>query len=208
MNRSIIKICGLTEPENIREVIELRPDLIGLIFYSSSPRYVSHPEKLAFLHGPGRMVRTIGVFVNPTHEEIMKTAAAVHLDGIQLHGNETPEFCRNIRSEGFKVVKSFGVNRNFDFNTTLQYDRMADYFLFDTGSPKYGGSGEQFDWSLLAGYHGDTPFLLSGGLSPEMQVFPVHPHFAGVDLNSRFEIFPGIKDTRLLQKFIKQFRDE
>ena len=208
MTRAIIKICGLTEPDNIRQVLELHPDWIGLIFYPPSPRSVRNPARLDFLNDIDHPVQTMGVFVNSTHDEIMKVAGAVYLEGIQLHGHETPGLCRKLRNQGFIVVKSFGVNPGFDFMTTLPYDGVADYFLFDTGSPQYGGSGEQFDWNLLDNYHGDTPFLLSGGISPETNMFPGHPKFAGVDLNSRFEISPGIKDTGLLQKFIKQFRDE
>jgi phosphoribosylanthranilate isomerase len=208
MTGGIIKICGLTYPPNIRQVLALKPDWIGLIFYPPSPRFVKDPGKLDFLDETDPSVRKLGVFVNPKYDEIMEVTTRIHFDGIQLHGRETPEFCQRMRNEGFRVIKSFGISPDFDFNLTHHYAESVDYFLFDTGSPKYGGTGEQFDWDLLYDYEGDTPFLLSGGLSPDTRVFPDHPRFAGVDLNSRFETAPGIKDIGKLQQFINQFRNE
>lgn len=208
MKGGIVKICGLNDPDNIRRILNIRPDWIGCIFYEPSPRCIRHPKKLAFLNEIDSPAKKVGVFVNSSFDEIMNLSQDIRLDGIQLHGKETPELCKKIHNRGFFVIKAFGVGPEFDFKTTNQYSDVADYFLFDTGSPAYGGTGGQFDWTLLKKYDGKTPFILSGGLSAETQILPDHPQFAGVDLNSRFEISPGIKNTEPLQKFINQFRNE
>ncbi|TSA31184.1 MAG: phosphoribosylanthranilate isomerase [Porphyromonadaceae bacterium] len=208
MIRGQVKICGLKDPGNILEVIQLKPDWIGLIFYPGSLRYISDPKYLEFLNKLPDRPLTVGVFVNPDIKDIRNITEVIRLDAIQLHGSETPELCEELRREGYTLIKAFGIHPGFDFNLTDPYHGKADYFLFDTGSPKLGGTGEQFAWSLLNKYQGETPYFLSGGLSPETQIFPNHRQFAGVDLNSRFETAPGIKHIGLLQKFLKQFRNE
>lgn len=208
MIRGLVKICGLRDPGNTLEVIQLNPDWIGLIFYPGSPRYISDPNFLQFLNELTVRPLTVGVFVNPDFKEIKNITEVIRLDAIQLHGSETPAFCETLRGEGFTIIKAFGIHPGFDFKLTDPYQGKADYFLFDTGNPKSGGTGEQFDWVLLNEYHGETPYFLSGGISPETQLFPNQRQFAGVDLNSRFETAPGIKNISLLQKFIKQFRNE
>lgn len=208
MIMGLVKICGLRDPGNILEVIQLKPDWIGLIFYSGSPRYISDLKSLELLNELTDRPLTVGVFVNPDNIEIKKITEIIRLDAIQLHGSETPEFCEKLRGEGYTIIKAFGIHPGFDFKLTDQYLGKADYFLFDTGSAKSGGTGEQFDWALLNKYQGETSYFLSGGISPETQLFPNHRQFAGVDLNSRFEMAPGIKNISLLQKFIKQFRNE
>jgi phosphoribosylanthranilate isomerase len=208
MNNRQIKICGLRDPENIREVIQLGPDMIGLIFYSGSPRCVTDSASLDFLNRMIDRPLLIGVFVNPDIRAIQAVNRQVRLDGIQLHGNETPDFCKSIRDEGFTVIKAFGIHPGFNFQLTDEYRGHADLFLFDTGGTKPGGSGQRFDWNLLEDYHGDKRFLLSGGIAPDSQDFPGHEQFAGVDLNSRFETSPGIKDIGLIQTFITNFRHE
>lgn len=205
---SLVKICGLRDPGNILEVIKLKPDLIGLIFYPDSPRYVTDLNSLKFLNDLHGKPLTVGVFVDPTLQEIRTVANSLHLDVIQLHGSETPAFCEEVRKDDHAVIKAFGIRPGFDFCTTEQYRGVADFFLFDTGSDKPGGTGEQFDWDLLDFYHGETSYFLSGGLTPDTQIFPNHIQMAGVDLNSRFEKAPGIKDIGLLKPFIKQFRNE
>lgn len=204
----IIKICGLREPSNIQEVLALNPNWIGLIFYPPSPRFVETPAQLSFLNEEERHSKTVGVFVNPTFEEVLQRHAQVRFRGIQLHGSETPEFCQKFRDMGFTVFKSFGVHSGFDFQITEHYQEYADFLIFDTGSPKFGGTGQQFDWDLLYDYEGTLPFLLSGGISVGTRIFPDHPRFAGVDLNSRFEISPGIKDPDLLKTFMNTFRND
>jgi phosphoribosylanthranilate isomerase len=222
----LVKICGLRDPENIREVLKLNPDFAGLIFHPASPRCVTDLDSLRFLNQinppvhiitantsqtpgtPTARTKVIGVFVDPEVRNILEITKVLHLDAIQLHGSETPETCKAIREIGFMIIKAFGIKPGFDFTSISAFDESVDYFLFDTASSKHGGTGLQFDWALLDEYQGKTPWILSGGISPETNEFPTHKLMAGVDLNSRFEIAPGIKDIGLLKKFIKKFRDE
>jgi phosphoribosylanthranilate isomerase len=206
--KRLVKICGLRDPENIREVFGLKPDLAGLIFHPKSPRYVSDPSNLVFLNELKERPLIAGVFVNPGREMILDVAKILRLDIIQLHGTESPKMCEYLRGMGYSVIKAFGIGEDFDFSQTIPYEGMADYFLFDSRSREFGGSGHPFDWSRLVEYRGTTPWFLSGGLSPETRTIPSDPLMAGVDLNSRFESAPGVKDTGLLQQFLKHYRDE
>lgn len=204
----LVKICGLREPGNILGVMQLRLDWIGLIFYPGSPRFIPDPASLRFLNDfPGRPL-TVGVFVNQGIAEVQRISKTVQIDAVQLHGSESPEFCNDLKQKGFSIIKAFGIRSGFDFNLTAPYDGIADFFLFDSPGRKQGGTGEQFDWTLLNKYNGNTPFLLSGGLSGNTKTFPDHGKMAGIDLNSRFETAPGIKDVESLKKFLKQFRNE
>lgn len=206
----IIKVCGMRDPENIREVATLGVDYIGLIFFAGSPRriitdngdkrYANHP--LSIIDCP---LKKVGVFVNATQEEMMDTANAFQLDFLQLHGDETPDDCYALQKRGYSLIKAFPIAKAEDFEQTIGYEGRVDYFLFDTKSNRYGGSGKQFNWSILEAYRGKTPFLLSGGIRPEsagaIRSFR-HPRFAGIDLNSGFEIEPGLKDIEKLKEFL------
>jgi phosphoribosylanthranilate isomerase len=203
----LLKVCGMTDPGNLLEVMKLGPDWVGLIFYPPSPRYVRDCQPLSFLKDRNSPVKIMGVFVNPTRDEINSRNEILHFDGIQLHGNESPDFCFTYKQQGFNVFKAFGIHPDFSFDITESYEGSIDYFLFDTKSANFGGTGEQFDWDILSDYKGKTPFLLSGGISSETNIFPDHPRFAGVDLNSRFEDSPGIKNISLLDSYIKKFRN-
>lgn len=203
----IVKVCGMREPENIREVIKLGIDWMGLIFYERSPRSIgSHtiPEDIA-----SAPVRRVGVFVNATPGYMMEMAAVYRLDYLQLHGDESPDDCHALRKRGFSLIKAFPIARKEDLERTKAYEDRVDYFLFDTKCEGYGGSGKRFDWSVLADYGGETPFLLSGGIAPgsveAIRAFH-HPRLAGIDLNSGFEIEPGHKDINKLEEFIEQIR--
>jgi len=196
-----IKICGLKHPDNIKAISALSPDYMGFICYAPSPRYASdlQAETLAFL--PESIYKT-AVFVNEDAETITKLMDTYHFDAIQLHGNEDPDFCNTFRNE-VTVIKAFGIDKDFDFGQLEEFGGHVDFFLFDTKTDKHGGSGKSFDWSLLNKYKLDVPFFLSGGLSPENleEVKLIdHPQFYGVDLNSRFEIEPGLKDIDKLEK--------
>lgn len=200
----IVKVCGMRDAENIREVEALGVDWMGFVFHRTSPRFVSElPDYL-----PQRAKR-IGVFVNETEERIMETVELFRLDMVQLHGQETPDFCNRIRSKGLKVIKAINVQNGFPSEEVFSYEGACDYFLFDTKTSLPGGSGMKFDWSALSAYRGTTPFLLSGGISPDdadrVEVF-VHGHCIGIDLNSRFETSPAYKDIRLLQSFIDKIK--
>jgi phosphoribosylanthranilate isomerase len=200
----IVKVCGMRDAENIREVEALGVDWMGFVFHRTSPRFVGElPDYL-----PQRAKR-VGVFVDETEEQIMETVQLFRLDMVQLHGHETPDFCNRIRSKGLKVIKAINVQNTFSTEEVSFYERACDYFLFDTKTPLPGGSGQKFDWSSLSAYRGTTPFLLSGGISPDdadrVEAF-VHERCIGIDLNSRFETSPAYKDIHLLQSFIDKIK--
>lgn len=203
----IIKVCGMREPENIRQVAALGIDWMGFIFYPGSPRVVGGRMETI---GGNLPVKKVGVFVDAGDEEILQIAASYRLDTIQLHGNETPLQCSRLQAHGYQVVKAFRISSGKSFDEVNRYVGYADYFLFDTPCKNYGGSGVRFDWSALASYRGETPFLLSGGIGPE-QAEEIrhfrHPRFAGIDLNSKFEVRPGQKDVEKLSAFIQLIRE-
>ena len=205
----MIKVCGMRDAENIREVEALGIDLMGFIFWTKSSRYVS--ERPAYL--PTKCKR-VGVFVDEDIETVKRIADEYALDYIQLHGHESPDYIRALRVvDGFPVdihlIKAISVSGRDDIATYKSYEGLVDYFLFDTKCPSVGGSGQQFDWSVLSAYDGNTPFLLSGGIGPD-DVEVLTSHFSpltskkclGIDLNSRFEIAPGLKDINKLRTFL------
>lgn len=201
----LIKVCGMTEAENIRDVEELGVDMIGFIFYPKSPRCLCEmPEYLPV------KARRVGVFVNESKENILVYADRFGLQYIQLHGTESPEYCRSLRSSGLHLIKAFSISLPKDMLAISAYKGLCDYYLFDTKTPQYGGSGNQFDWNLLHRYNGNTPFLLSGGINPysvkAIREFH-HPKLAGIDINSRFETAPGIKDVERIEKFMQELRE-
>ncbi|MDA3905068.1 MAG: phosphoribosylanthranilate isomerase [Bacteroidales bacterium] len=201
----ILKICGLKNSENIRQVADESPDFMGFIFYDKSPRFVDD-EKLATILKkiPSAIIKT-GVFVNEVPLKIEEIISTYGLGAIQLHGSETPELCNGFQDKGLKVIKAFGIREASDFDQIEKYDGSCDYFLFDTKTKIHGGSGKSFNWDLLKFYTGKTPFLLSGGIGiadiDEIQKI-VHPQLSGIDVNSGFEIEPGLKDIELIKKLI------
>ena len=209
----MIKVCGMRDAENIREVEALGIDLMGFIFWTKSSRYVS--ERPAYL--PTKCKR-VGVFVDEDIETVKRIADEYALDYIQLHGHESPDYIRALRVvDGFPVdihlIKAISVSGRDDIATYKSYEGLVDYFLFDTKCPSVGGSGQQFDWSVLSAYDGETPYLLSGGIGPDdaerltSHLSPLTSKLCvGIDLNSRFEIAPGLKDIDKLKEFIKTIR--
>ena len=194
-----IKVCGLRDPENIKAVAALSPDYIGFIFYGPSPRFVSGLSIDTLTDLPSAIQKT-GVFVDEDADRIHQLIDHYNFDAIQLHGGETPEFCSLFRNK-IQVIKAFGINEDFDFNQLTEYLGKVDFFLFDTKTTAHGGSGKTFDWVFLNNYKLEVPFFLSGGLSPDNITDVVnihHPQFYGVDLNSRFETAPGLKNTEQL----------
>ena len=196
----------MREPENIRAVEEnTHPDMMGFIFWKGSKRYVS--EVPSYLPKCTR----VGVFVNPTEEEVLQKVTDFGLNAIQLHGQESPEFCCTIKEQtGLPIIKAISIGESdsslFTLHSSL-YEEIADLFLFDTKCKCVGGSGEQFDWDILQHYKGDTPFLLSGGIGPgdEEKVRRWrHPRWVGIDLNSRFETTPAYKDVEALATFVSK----
>ena len=215
----IIKVCGMREAENIREVeqfsilhslqakrasssAQFSINWMGFIFWPKSSRYVSRkPDYL-----PTNCKR-VGVFVDEDIEKVKHIADDYALDYIQLHGHESPDYC--VQLKGMHLIKAFNIATKEDLEATKPYEGLVDYFLFDTKGKSVGGNGEKFDWTVLDAYQGDTPFLLSGGIGPDdaerVKTFH-HPKCIGIDLNSRFETAPAIKDINKLKEFIKTVR--
>ena len=190
----------MRDAENIHEVEALGIDLIGFIFWPKSSRYVS--ERPAYL--PTNCKR-VGVFVDENIEVVKKIAQDYALDYIQLHGNETPDYCALLK--GHKLIKAFNIATAEDFEQTKPYEGLVNYFLFDTKGKSVGGNGTKFDWSVLDDYHGTTPFILCGGIGPDdaarIRSFH-HPQLAGIDLNSKFEDAPALKNIQKLKTFLEQ----
>ena len=191
--------------ENIREVEALGIDWMGFIFWPKSKRHVS--ERPAYLP---TSCKRVGVFVDEDIEQVKRTADDYSLDILQLHGAESPDYVYRLRSvcgDTIALIKAFNIATAADLESTKGYEGAADYFLFDTKAQVPGGSGQQFDWSVLAGYVGETPFLLSGGISPDdagrVRDF-YHPKCIGIDLNSKFEVAPALKSIQKLKSFLKQ----
>ena len=222
----VIKVCGMRDARNIREVSQLGVDMIGMIFYPKSPRYVEMQSSHAGIipdyakedinikssKSPAR----VGVFVDDMVQNIVTRVVNYHLDYVQLHGNEPREMCENLRSTldpdirpGIKIIKAISVSDASDIQKYKEYVGAVDLFLFDTKCKTVGGSGQQFDWQVLEQYDGEIPFLLSGGIGPEdasrLHAFH-HPKCIGIDLNSRFEIEPGVKDVEKLKGFLNEIQ--
>jgi phosphoribosylanthranilate isomerase len=198
-----IKVCGLKFADNIKAVEALQPDFMGFICYDKSPRYMADLNEFALDNVSNNIIKA-GVFVDEDADEISKLIYKYKFDAIQLHGTESPEFCDLFKHE-VQVIKAFGVDEKFDFTQLNAYWGKVDYFLFDTKTTAHGGSGQTFNWDILSRYQLNVPFFLSGGLSQDniAEIKNIkHPLLYGVDLNSRFEISPGIKDIdKLTQAF-------
>lgn len=218
----IVKVCGLRDGENIRQVAELGVDWIGMIFWEKSPRNVTMITSHAGILPDRAMdmgdfkAKRVGVFVDEMPQSIITRVVNFKLDLIQLHGKETPTLIRNLRRtldpdirSGIQVIKAISVSCREDIAAYKNYADCVDYFLFDTKCPTVGGSGNQFDWSVLEAYDGDIPFLLSGGIGPDdaerIKAFH-HPKCIGIDLNSRFEIEPALKDINKLKEFLEKVK--
>ena len=200
----MIKVCGMRDAENIREVEALGIDLMGFIFWPKSSRYVS--ERPAYLP---TNCKCVGVFVDEDIETVRRIADDYALEFIQLHGHESADYCAQLK--GLKLIKAISVSGQDDIATYKTYEGLVDYYLFDTKCPSVGGSGLQFDWSVLSAYDGNTPFLLSGGIGPddtERVKASHHSKCVGIDLNSRFEIAPGLKDINKLKDFLNALNNE
>lgn len=200
----IIKVCGMRDAQNIRDIESLGVDWIGMIFWPKSKRYVA--EVPSYL--PGHL-KKVGVFVDSTLDDTLHHISDYQLDIIQLHGQESPDFAKALKPH--TIIKAFNIEKADDLLQTEKYEGIADYFLFDTKGKMVGGNGQKFDWSVLTAYQGKTPFLLSGGIGPEdaesVRSFH-HPRCIGIDLNSRFESEPGFKDINQLKTFINKLRYE
>ncbi len=206
-----VKICGLTDRDNITEILDLNPDYAGFIFFSASPRYMGNKLTPDDIDSLNLSAKKTGVFVNSDFDEIELLYRMYKLDCVQLHGNESPALCRKLESLGIEVIKAFGLHEDFSFQQLNEYIPCCRYFLFDTRTELKGGSGKKFNWEIIDKYNFDHPFFLSGGITaydaPEILKIK-HPSLAGVDLNSRFEDSPGIKNISKLTKFITELRKQ
>ena len=192
-----VKVCGMKDDQNISELIKLPIDYIGFIFYDQSPRHV---YKIPLVQIPAS-IKKVGVFVNDTVNNIRKKLdEGLHV--IQLHGAETPEFCKEIQDLGVPVIKAFGIHEEFNWATLENYVSHVDYFLFDTRGKQHGGTGQTFNWQVLKGYKLHIPYFLSGGLSKQnikAASLIGDKRLIGLDLNSKFELKPGLKNINELQ---------
>ncbi len=199
----IVKVCGMRDPQNVGDVASLEGlGMMGFIFYARSPRFVGDS-----VPPTPKGIKRVGVFVNASTEEMLESVESHSLDVVQLHGGESPSQCKELRGRGIEVIKAISVANREDIALAAEYEQSVDYLLFDTKCKEYGGSGVRFDWSILDEYSGKTPFLLSGGLDESVAddiAQLSHSAFAGVDLNSRFEISPALKDVDRLRKFIEK----
>jgi phosphoribosylanthranilate isomerase len=208
-----IKVCGITDMVQLRELNEIGIDYAGLIFYESSPRTILKKLVAEEVKNLKLSLQKVGVFVNETAENILKQVELFGLDVVQLHGDETPAFCNQI-SDHVKVIKAFRINeKHADIDWLVkEYDEVCDYYLFDKASSVlYGGTGEKFKWEVLKTATIGKPFFLSGGISinevDALKKFE-HPFFYGIDINSRFEKEPGIKDLNLVKEFVDQLQPQ
>jgi len=201
-----IKVCGITEMKQLQQLDGLDIDFAGMIFYKDSPRYVGSKLNAKDVKKADFDLKKTGVFVNPEMIEVLDAIDEYGLDVVQLHGDETPEMCEDLSSE-VEVIKAFRITGTEDIDKlVVPFDAVCDYYLFDTGGLKesFGGTGQQFDWSILAKAKIEKPFFLSGGIGVEdaarVKAFK-HPDMFGVDINSKFEVSPGVKDMKLLLQF-------
>jgi phosphoribosylanthranilate isomerase len=200
-----LKICGMKQPANLAEVALLRPDYLGFIFYKGSKRYVDDLSPANLSQLPETIKRT-GVFVNENLHTVIHLAAEYGLNAIQLHGSESPEYCKELKAQlpEIEVIKAFGLHAGFDFEDLASYQEIVDFFLFDTQTEGHGGSGKVFNWSLLERYQGNTPYFLSGGIGLEhaAELLALNDErLYAIDVNSRFEKEPGLKDLDKLTEF-------
>jgi len=200
----LLKVCGMRDTANITELIKLQPDFMGFIFHEKSPRNV---VEIPSIEIPSN-IKKVGVFVDKDIVFIKEKAKDFNLDYIQLHGNETPEFCKSLKEKGYKIIKAFNISENFNFEQLQAYETFCDYFLFDAFGKKAGGNGIIFNWELLRKYKGQTSFLLSGGIDHTMaqEIRNVnHSKLAGIDINSGFEIKSALKDIKKIEEFKRNF---
>ena len=188
----------MREADNIREVEMLGIDMMGFIFWPKSSRFVTQrPDYLP------KRVKRVGVFVDEDPEQVKRLADDYDLDYIQLHGQESPSYIFQLG--GLHIIKVFNISTAEDLLQAQPYEGIVDYFLFDAKGKSVGGNGEKFNWDVLSAYNGSTPFLLSGGIGPDdatnVKAFH-HPKCIGIDLNSRFELSPGLKDVAKLKEFM------
>lgn len=206
MNALKLKVCGMRDPANCEQVAKLPIDFMGFIFYKDSPRFVGNDFVMPAI---GPAAERVGVFVNSSAEQILQTAEAQNLRWIQAHGREPSTCIRAVKESGCGVIKAVGVSYESDVTQLEDYAPWVDYFLFDTKTAFYGGTGRVFDWTLLSGYTLPIPFFLSGGIGPDnitTVAALAHPQFAGIDVNSKVEKAPALKDVVAIKKISNELK--
>ena len=204
-----IKICGMKFHENISEIASFQPDYLGFIFYGNSPRNFENTIPTI-----DKSIQKVGVFVNASLDEIQDKVKQYELDLVQLHGDESPEFCQLLHQNKFKVIKAFSIDNQFNFNELKNYNKCCEYFLFDTKGTNYGGNGITFDWSVLENYNLNKPYFLSGGIGTEniaeVKSFLTKDYAKNciaIDCNSKLEVSPGLKSTEKTKQLINAFKE-
>lgn len=202
-----LKICGMKIPDNLQAIAALQPDYLGFIFYPESKRYMAEALTPEMVRALPTSIQRVGVFVNADTAYILRQAKVYDLDFLQLHGDESPEDCELLQGKGYQLVKAFGLDQDFDFEQLKRYAKVVDFYLFDTKGLAYGGNGKTFDWTILEQYDQHKPFFLSGGIGLEeikelekLKGMRLH----ALDVNSRFELEPGLKNRDLLQELKAQ----
>ncbi len=198
-----LKVCGMKYPDNIKQLAELEPDFMGFIFYDKSKRFINNSLNISELE-LNKSIKKVGIFVNSSVKKVQAIMQKHKLDFAQLHGDESPKFCKELKQSGIKITKAFQIDEDFDFSTLELYDAVCDYFLFDTKTKLYGGSGKKFNWKILEKYDNKKPFFLSGGIDlddidgiKKLQ----HLNIIAIDINSKFEISSAMKDIEKIKKF-------
>ena len=198
-----LKVCGMRYEDNIQLIASIHPDYMGFIFFEGSSRHVSASRPTLPL-----TIKKVGVFVNASYDRIVEKINTHNLQAIQLHGEETPEFCKSLRALNVEIIKVFSIKNEFNFDVLTPYETVCDYYLFDTKGPLAGGNGYCFDWSVLELYPSKKPYFLSGGIGlkhlDQLQEFKTSvaaTYCHAVDVNSKFEIAPAKKNKELLEKF-------
>ncbi|MGB7787073.1 MAG: phosphoribosylanthranilate isomerase [Salinimicrobium sp.] len=215
-----LKICGMKDPGNVKKIAALAPDYLGFIFYERSPRFV---EEVILLQD--EKIRKTGVFVDASEDFILEKLVKYGLSAVQLHGDESPQVCRGLknaileRNLKVELIKVFSVGEDFNFDLLRSYEKEVDFFLFDTKGKNKGGNGVSFNWEILKNYNSDIPFFLSGGIGPQdlPQIKELYSYFSkngrknlfyALDVNSRFELSPGLKNEEQLRTFKNELLEE
>ncbi len=207
-----LKICGMKY--NTSEVAALQPDYLGFIFYEKSPRNFE-----SIIPDLPKSIKKVGVFVDEAINVIFQKIEKYELDAIQLHGNESPDYCKELKNHchaeldsasQYEIIKAFSIKDEFNFSQLQPYEDVVDYFLFDTKGKLPGGNGYTFNWDVLKDYPSTKPYFLSGGIGLEEMDNVMSflqreesKYFYAIDINSKFEIKPGLKAIEKLEEFKK-----